>query len=67
MVEVPSDQEIQDSGSDPNDNFQSTSMDQTTSESLQSDSPSVISLLDRLKPPTPADLAQMRQLRGFYT
>ena len=57
MVEVPSDQ---DSGSDPDDNFQSTSMEQTTSESLQSDSPSVISLLDR---PTSADLARMRQLK----
>ena len=58
MVEVPSDQ---DSGSDPDDNFQSTSMEQTTSESLQSDSPSVISLLDRLRSPTPADLARKRQ------
>ena len=63
MVEVPSDQEIQDSGSDPDDNFQSTSMEQTTSESLQSDSPSVISLLGRLGSPTPADLARMRQLK----
>ena len=57
MVEVPSDQEIQDSGSDPDDNFQSTSMEQATSESLQSDSPSVISLLDGLRSPTPANLA----------
>ena len=63
MVEVPSDQEIQDSGSDPDDNFQSTRMEQTTSESLQSDFPSVISLLDRLRCPTPADLARMRQLK----
>ena len=63
MVEVPSDQEIQDSGSDPDDNFQSTSMEQTTSESLQSDSPSVISLLDRLRSPIPVDLAKMRQLK----
>ena len=63
MVEVPCDQEIQDSGSDPDDNFQSTSMEQTTSESLQSDSPSVISLLDRLRSPTPADLARMRLLK----
>ena len=38
-------------------------MVQTTSESLQSDSPSVISLLDRLRSPTPADLARMRQLK----
>ena len=60
MVEVPSDQ---DSGSDLDDNFQSTSMEQTTSESLQSDSPSVISLLDRLRSPTSADLARMRQLK----
>ena len=63
MVEVPSDQEIQDSGSDPDDNFRSTSMEQTTSESLQSDSPSVISQLDRLRSPTPADLARMTQLK----
>ena len=49
MVEVPSDQ---DSDSDPDVNFQSTSMEQTTSESFQSDSPSVISLLDRLRSPT---------------
>ena len=55
VVEIPSDQ---DSGSDPN---ESTSMEQTTSESLQSDSPSVISLLDRLRSPTPADLARKRQ------
>ena len=33
MVEVPSDQG---SGSDPDDNVQSTNMEQTTSESLQS-------------------------------
>ena len=38
-------------------------MEQTTLESLQSDSSSVISLLDRLRPPTPADLARMRQLK----
>ena len=63
MVEDPSDQEIQDSGSDPDDTFQSTSMEQTTSESLQSDSPSVISLLDKLRSPTHADLARMRQLK----
>ena len=50
MIEVPSDQE--DSGSDLDDNFQSTSMEQTTSEALQSDSPSVISLLDRLRSPS---------------
>ena len=63
MVEVPSDQEIQDFASHLDGNFQSTSMKQTTSESLQPDSPSAISLLDRLKSPTPADLARMRQLK----
>ena len=63
MVEVPSDQEIQDSGSDPDDNFQSTSMEQITSDLPQSDSPSVISLFDRLRSPTPVDLARMRQLK----
>ena len=63
MVEVPCDQEIQDSGSDPDDNFQPISIEQTTSESLQSDSPSVISLLDRVGTPTPADLSRMRQLK----
>ena len=57
VVEVPSDQ---DSGSDPD---ESTSMEQTTSESLQSDSPSVLSLLDRLRSPTLADLARKRQLK----
>ena len=63
MVEVPSDQEIQDSVSNPDDNFQSTSMEKPTSESLQSDSPSVISLLDRLRSPTSAGLARIRQLK----
>ena len=57
VVEVPSDQE---SGNDPD---ESTSMEQTTSESLQSDSPSVLSLLDRLRSPTLADLARKRQLK----
>ena len=39
------------------------SMDQATSESLQSGSPTVISLLDRLRSPTPADLSRKRHLR----
>ena len=38
-------------------------MDQSTSESLQSGSPTVISLLDRLRSPTPADLSRKRHLR----
>ena len=38
-------------------------MDQSTSESLQSGSPTVISLLDSLKSPTPADLSRKRHLR----
>ena len=55
--EGPSDQDS-DSGLD-----EATGMGQTTSESLQSDSPSVISLLDRLKSPTPSDLARKRQVK----
>ena len=51
VVEVPSDDTDEGSYS----HNQSTSME-TTSESLQSDSP-VVSLLDRLRSPTPADLA----------
>ena len=38
-------------------------MDQSTSESLQFGSPIVISLLDRLRSPTPADLSRKRHLR----
>ena len=38
-------------------------MDQSTSESLQSGSPTVIFLLDRLRSPTPADLSRKRHLR----
>ena len=38
-------------------------MNQSTSESLQSGSPTVISLLDRLRSPTPADLSIKRHLR----
>ena len=56
-MDIPSDQ---DSGSDPDYNFQSKSI---TSELLQSESPSVVSLLDRLRSPTPADLSQMRRLK----
>ena len=52
MVEVSSDK---DSGIDRDDIFQSTSMEQTTSGSLLSDSPPFISLLDRLRSPTVAD------------
>ena len=39
------------------------SMDQSTSESLQSGSFTVISLLDRPRSPTPADLSRKRHLR----
>ena len=39
------------------------SMDQSTSELLQFGSPTVISLLDRLRSPTPADLSSKRHLR----
>lgn len=59
VVEVPSDQ---DSNSDSVSAL-STNMEQSTSESLQSDSPSVTSLRDRLRSPTPADLARKRQLK----
>jgi len=38
-------------------------MDQSTSESLQSGSPTVISLLDCLRSPTPAHLSRKRHLR----
>lgn len=51
---------VHDSDSDLDD---STSMEPTISESVQSDSPSVISLLDRLRSPTSADLARKRRLK----
>ena len=38
-------------------------MDQSTSESLQSGSATVISLLDRLRSPTPADLSRKRHVK----
>ena len=38
-------------------------MDQSSSELLQSDSPTVISLLDCLRSPAPADLSRKRHLR----
>ena len=38
------------------------SMDQSTSESLQSGSPTVIFLLDHLRSPTPADLSRKRHI-----
>ena len=49
------------SGTDRDDTKQN--MDQSTSESLQSGSPTVISLLDRLRSPTPADLSRKRHLK----
>ena len=39
------------------------SMDQSTEKSLQSGSPTVISLLDHLRSPTPVDLSRKRHLR----
>ena len=39
------------------------SMDKSTSESLQSGSPTFISLLDCLRSPTPADVSRKRHLR----
>ena len=51
----------EESGTDRDDTKES--MDQSTSESLQSGSPTVISLLDRLSSPTPADLSRKRHLR----
>ena len=49
------------SGTDRDDTKES--MDQSTSESLQSGFRTVISLLDRLRSPTPADLFRKRYLR----
>ena len=57
-LEISSNEE---SGTDRDDTKES--MDQATSESLQSGSPTVISLLDRLRSPTPADLSRKRHLR----
>ena len=57
-LEISSNEE---SGTDRDDTKES--MDQSTSESLQSGSPTVISLLDRLRLPTPADLSGKRHLR----
>ena len=57
MVEVPSDQN---SGSDPDDNFAWSRVSrQPHAESLQSDSPFAISLLDRLRSSTPADYLEL--------
>ena len=51
----------EESGTDRDDTKES--MDQSISESLQSGSPTVISLLDRLRSPTPAYLSRKRHLR----
>ena len=51
----------EESGTDIDDTKES--MDQSTSEPLQSGSPTVISLLDRLRSPTPADFSRRRHLR----
>ena len=57
-LEISSNEE---SGTDRDDTKESK--DQSTSELLQSGSPTVISLLDRLRSPTPADLSRKRHLR----
>ena len=57
-LEISSNEE---SGTDRDDT--KVSMDQSTSELLQSGSPTAISLLDRLRYPTPADLSRKRHLR----
>ena len=57
-LEISSNEE---SGTDRDDTKES--MDQSTSESLQSGSPIAISLLDRIRSPTPADLSRKRHLR----
>ena len=57
VLEISSNEE---SGADRDDTKES--MDQSTSESLQSASPTVNSLLDRLRSPTPADLSRKRHL-----
>ena len=57
-LEISSNEE---SGTDRDDTKES--MNQSTSESLQSGCLTVISLLDRLRSPTPADLSRKRHLR----
>ena len=57
-LEISSNEE---SGTDRDDTKES--IDQSTSESLQSGYPTVISLLDRLRSPTPADLSRKRHVR----
>ena len=57
-LEISSNEE---SGTDRDDTKES--MDQSTSESIQSGGLTVISLLDRPKSPTPADLSRKRHLR----
>ena len=57
-LEISSNEE---SGTDRDDTKES--MDQSTSESPQSGSPTVISMLNRLRSPTPADLSRKRYLR----
>ena len=57
-LEISSNEE---SGTDRDDTKER--MDQSTSESLQSGSPTVISLLYRLRSPTPADISRKRHLR----
>ena len=52
----------EESGTDRDDTCKEN-MDQSTSESLQSGSPTVISLLDRLRSPTPADLFRRRHVK----
>ena len=51
----------EESGTDRN--YTKKSMDQSTSELLQFGSPTVISLLNCLRSPTPADLSRKRHLR----
>ena len=53
----------EESGTDRDDTKES--MDQSTSESLQSGSPTVIHLLNRLRSQTPADLSRKRHLMCF--
>ena len=57
-LEISSNEE---SGTDRDDTKES--MDQSTSVSLQSGFPTVISLLDLLRSPTPADFSRKRHLR----
>ena len=60
-LEISSNEE---SGTDRDDAKES--MDKSTSESLQSGSPTVISLLHRLRSPTPADVSRKRHLRQHH-